>query len=223
MANFDYLLRMSIIEILDLIIKILSIIGGFTGIIAFIIILYDHYKDDRLLNKRVRYFYNTIEKLIFSYYVKAIIQKEHRNLKDLEKNTLELMNKHEIDNIGYQVIIRRLLDDNAHYIGLFYDSVLHRFHVDFYIDGIKYLLEDAGCLFKFSRNPNNTLNETFAFIKSGESKIIMTKKEVQIINRFLEKLRHYWKENYSEKRIFRRPIREKNLTDFNKLLEINNY
>ena len=52
---------------------ILSSIGSITTILVFIVLIWDHLKDDRLLAKNVQNFYDIIENLISSY-----LQKEYQ-------------------------------------------------------------------------------------------------------------------------------------------------
>jgi len=45
--------------------EIFEIIGVFIGVIAILIVVWDHFKDDRLLYRQVQEFYEDIEKLIY--------------------------------------------------------------------------------------------------------------------------------------------------------------
>jgi len=49
---------------------ILEIIGGVVGIVAIIIVIWDHFKDDRQLTRQVQGFYDDIEHLLYSFYQK---------------------------------------------------------------------------------------------------------------------------------------------------------
>ena len=75
-------------------------ISGYFGLgislIALFIVFWDHWKDDRLLTKRVQEFYENIEWLIFSNYKKIIYQilfDQSRTSKAYEKETFNYRKK----------------------------------------------------------------------------------------------------------------------------------
>ncbi|MFX0077290.1 MAG: hypothetical protein ACFE96_17755, partial [Candidatus Hermodarchaeota archaeon] len=57
--------------------EVIEIIGGFIGIIAIIIVIWDHFKDDRKLTKQVQEFYENFENLLASFIQKKSTESSH--------------------------------------------------------------------------------------------------------------------------------------------------
>ena len=49
-------------------IDIIGIVGFTIALISIIIVIWDHFKDDRLLSKQVQEFFEDIENVIFTFY-----------------------------------------------------------------------------------------------------------------------------------------------------------
>jgi hypothetical protein len=61
--------------------------GLFIALVSIGIVIWDHFKDDRLLTKQVQFFYESIENLIFSRYKMNIIRNPVSDLKTLDESS----------------------------------------------------------------------------------------------------------------------------------------
>lgn len=112
------------IEILEVFDSIFSVIASLIGIIAIIIVIWDHFKDDRILTKNVQEFYEDLENLIYLYYIIEIIDDTFRVLNEfgrdkgfsedvLEKNFFESKREY----LTFQGKIKQKFDDYGKYLG----------------------------------------------------------------------------------------------------------
>ncbi len=88
-------------------------------------------------------------------------------------------------------------------------------YVNFSIKNVKYLLGTSGNFYKFHYEKGN-LTEILAF-RDQANKYDISNEVIEIIIKFLEKLRTYWSENYCKRKIFKRKLKRK--IDFKKLIE----
>ena len=196
---------------------LIGYIGLFIALLSIGIVIWDHFKDDRLLTKRVQFFYESIENLIFSRYKMSNFRNQVKDLKILDEDSLRELKFYEIQNRVYRAKMIRNIDENANYIGLFYEGGRDKFYNDFFIEGINYTLENTGFLYEHIHSASKELREARVFYHPKEEKTIILKKEIEIINKFLANLRDYWKEYYY-KIPFRKKLKPK--LDFNELLTI---
>lgn len=198
--------------------NIFYVISGIIGIVAIGIVFWDHFIDDRLLSKRIQFFYETIENLIFTYYKSHILYEriEREPLEETKKELNHLLYTHRIDNYYFSNVFIQHFDDCAKYLGLT-RSDESRFYVNFYINGEKFFFDKDG---RFLKRPyeNNRLTgtgEVDAFWSLGF--FFFSEKEINIFNEFLANLRNYWKENYTKRKMFRGKLSGK--LDFRKLID----
>ena len=195
--------------------NIFYIISGIIGIVAIGIVFWDHFIDDRLLSKRIQFFYETIENLIFTYYKHKIWeQKTNTEFEIIERD--KKISYYRIENDVNLNIIWQNKEDCAKYIGLFLNKVESMYHTTFYIDDEKYILEINGALRKSVYEPG-IHNPILAFCETGANKYIISDIEIAIINQFLANLRNYWKGNFSKRKMFRGNLSRK--LDFRKLID----
>ena len=81
---------------------IIGIVGFTIALISIIIVIWDHFKDDRLLSKQVQEFYEDIENVIFYFYV--------------NKQTMD--NRYEMRRRYYEAKINQTFDEYSKYLGL---------------------------------------------------------------------------------------------------------
>lgn len=91
------------------------------AVIAIIIVVWDHFKDDRVLTKQVQEFYEDFENCLFSYYKMKIVDQ----MRDSGKNSMFSMEK--LDNLYYKFrkertiyegFILQKIEDFSRYIGV---------------------------------------------------------------------------------------------------------
>ncbi|MFX0037086.1 MAG: hypothetical protein ACFE9I_15755 [Candidatus Hermodarchaeota archaeon] len=173
----------------EIIVTFFNILGSIIAIVAIIIVMWDHFKDDHLLTQRVQSFYETIENLIFTFYFE-----EYQD----DSN----------ENAFHHYVLMQSLEEYGKYLGLFINSEGDLMFVNFYIKDIRYLLDTYG---KFVvgnfRKGSSTRHDPF--YRYPQNRHIIENEEVIIIKKFLENLRNYWRENYSKRKIFRRSLKPK--------------
>jgi hypothetical protein len=190
---------------------IISFIGLSIATISILIVFWDHFKDDRLLTKRVHYFYENIEGLTFSFYQ---IEKskfsfiESKGIKEYE----DVFFKFEKRNIFFRGIIEQSFEYLSKYLGLAYFS-----KPNYYIsNNHDYYIEHTGTVYNFYCELNKTrLGKRNSFKNNELNKYIIDESAIEIINNFLEKLRDHWNKYYSKK-LFRKKLKPK--LDFSELL-----
>ncbi|MFW9972016.1 MAG: hypothetical protein ACFFDF_17635 [Candidatus Odinarchaeota archaeon] len=183
-------------------------ISGYFGLgislIALFIVFWDHWKDDRLLSKRVQEFYEDIEWLIFSNYKKIIYQilfdTSTDQLKEYEKESFNFRKK----NYFYMGKIAQRFEEFSKYLGLtFYGGPRN-----YYINESDYFIDKTGEIYHFysDLNRNITINQLKSFYDQNSAKYVIDKKAINIIENFLETLRTYWKIYYKKGKLFRRNL-----------------
>ena len=172
-----------------MLIDILEATGGIIGILAIIIVIWDHFKDDRRLTKQVQEFYNDIEKLILSIYKKT--NQPNPNMVLIE--TLKFVGEPDYQKAK----VKQSFDEFSKYLGLTkIEYKDHRTHnvVDAYINREGFILVEDGWLKeKVFQAEDRFIIGSFTFQES-----VITE-----IKGYLEILRNYWGKNYSK--LFFRP------------------
>lgn len=184
------------------------------AIASILLVVWDHFKDDRLLKKRVQSFYENIEGLIFSWY-QIILNQE--KFKEDNVNTLyeEIFFKYQKKNTFYRGIVDQSFEDLSKYLGLTYFNKPHYY----YSNDNEYFIKHTGSVHKFTRQSNQFLpSPAVCFFDEGYTKIVIDDDNITIINNFLENLRNHWN-TYYYKRILRKKLKP-NL-DFSDLLNSN--
>ncbi len=174
--------------------------------------------DDRLLTKRVRNYYEIIEKLIFYEYKTIIANHKLKNesFDDSERvKIIEVLKKNRIDKYFYSDILVQNYSECGKFLGLFSNNKTH-FHVNFYINGEKYILHKRGYFEKHSFKEGEFFRPDLFGAFPGH---IIPENGVKIIDKFLENLRKYWKHNYTRRKYFRGNLNQK--LDFSDILKIN--
>ncbi|MFW9950799.1 MAG: hypothetical protein ACFFKA_11835 [Candidatus Thorarchaeota archaeon] len=168
-------------------------------------IIWDHFKDDRLLTKQVQEFYEDIEILIFTYiqimYYKNIEKKEVE-VPD-QKALIKTRNRDVIQNSYIEKKIFQNFMNFSNYLGLTYNN-----EDKSYLNNTIYILTREGLLKKrdFENNTINEIIESYVDIKSTE---------ISDILKFLNSLRFYWNRRF-KKMFFRTELIQK--VDFDSLL-----
>ena len=170
-----------------------------------IFIIWDHLKDDRLLSKQVKEFYNDLEMLIFTYiqieYYSAI---EKKDIEFSDNKTLnKTRNRDIIQNSYLKTKIKQNFDTYSNYIGLTIDN-----EENSYLNNTVYLLNFDGLLRKRNFEDNS-------IVKVINSYIDIQGEELSDLIKYLTSLRFYWNKNYYK--IFFRPKLVQQI-DFNSLL-----
>lgn len=139
------------------------------AVASILFVVWDHFKDDRLLKKRVQSFYENIECLIFSWY-QIILNQE--KFKENNVNTLyeEIFFKYQKKNIFYRGIIDQSFEDLSKYLGLTYSNKPHYY----YSNDNEYFIKHTGSVHKFTRQSNQALpSPAVCFYDEGYTKIII--------------------------------------------------
>ena len=179
-------------------------IGLFIALLSIGIVIWDHFKDDRLLTKQVQFFYESIENLIFSRYNMNNFRNQVSDLKTLDESSLKYLKFYEIQNLIYKTKVNELIDDYAKYIGLFYEGGRHKFYNSSFIKGINYTLESSGNFYEHIHSADKVLVEARVFFHPKKVSTAILEQEIDIINKFLTNLRNYWKDYY-----YKIPFRKK--------------
>lgn len=184
------------------------------AVASILFVVWDHFKDDRLLKKRVQSFYENIEGLIFSRY-QIILNQEKFN--ESNGNTLyeEEFFKYQKKNIFYRGIVDQSFEDLSKYLGLTYFNKPPYY----YSNDNDYFIKHTGAVHKFICQLNQVLpSPAVCFSDEGYKKIVIDDKNIKIITNFLENLRNHWN-TYYYKRILRKKLKSK--LDFSDLLNSN--
>ncbi len=151
-----------------------------------IFIIWDHFKDDRLLAKEVQEFYGDIENLIYtqiqSEYYKVI---EKKQIEDThEKLVNKTRNKDIIQNSYLSTKILQNFEKYSNYLGLTIDREDLA-----YLNSTIYLMTYNGLLKKrdFEKNNVNQVISSFTDINN---------EEISDISKYLNSLRFYWNKKY---------------------------
>ncbi|MCJ7651406.1 MAG: hypothetical protein MUP85_22590 [Candidatus Lokiarchaeota archaeon] len=166
--------------------NIIVYLNVFISSAVLIFIIWDHFKDDRLLAKEVQEFYGDIENLIYTqiqieYY--KIIEK-----KQIEDTHVKLVNKTRNKDIIQNSYLKTKVSQNfekySNYLGLTIDREDLA-----YLNSTIYLMTYNGLLKKrdFERNNVNQVISSFTNINN---------EEISDIDKYLTSLRFYWNKKY---------------------------
>ncbi len=182
------------------IIDVLEIIGGFVGILAIIIVIWDHFKDDRRLTKEVQEYYENIENFLALHLILIQGKGQHEE-KSINLSEFEYFNS----------IMKQRFNDFSKFLGLTVGkSRDHR-----YKDNKSYvtkkghvLVEDGNLLY---RDPE--MVGTYERHAIGNPQYLK-RSEIPNIDNFFSDLRGHWQKFY-HKTFFRPKLKKKiNFHDF---------
>lgn len=170
------------------------------AVIAIIIVVWDHFKDDRVLTKQVQEFYDDIENLIFSYYKMAIVDRMY----DSGGNSAfpigkldELHFKFRKERKIYEGFILQRIDDFSKYLGI--TDNLGKNEI---INKTEFrLLARKGEL----RKDNWSKQAKSAHLGVIDNILDIKEEEIVLINKYLKSFRDYWDEKYNIK-LFRKKL-----------------
>jgi len=166
--------------------EIFEIIGVFIGVIAILIVVWDHFKDDRLLYRQVQEFYEDIEKLIYSYCL---------TYKSGEETQIENPKQ---QNTYYDCKIKQNFEKYSNYLGL---TMLEEVDRYYYYNNSHFNLRNEGVLYYvYGVERNDVFNPHHP-----------SSEEVNVIDEYLKTLRNYWERNYS-KPLFRPKLKKKSIS-----------
>ncbi len=150
---------------------------------SILFVLWDHYKDDRLLTKRVQNFYKNIEGLIFSNYkMKLNLEKFDENKESYYETEFF---KYEKQNVYYRGIVKQVFEDMAKYLGLTYHSRPQYY----YTKDADYFIDHIGDVYNlYSQLPATHLGNKFSLYNEQLKKIVIDTNSIKIINDFLESI-----------------------------------
>ena len=171
------------------IINVLEVIGGVIGIAAIIIVIWDHFRDDRLLVKQVQAFYEDIEHFLYTFIQYCYDRSRFTRLKSY-----------------YEGKIKQNFERYSNYLGL---SMVEENGEIFYYNISDYILQKSGGLYHKVRPGEDFFNEQSIIVHEdypanfGRQNAI-----IESVNEFLKGLRDYWNKFYY-KFLFRKKIKTK--------------
>ena len=190
--------------------SILSIVGICIAIISISIVMYDHFKDDRILTRQVHEFYHYIEGLIYTHYFLEI----GKQYDSYENNPDELKEKFSSNAkkwLFYRGKIDQLFEQFSRYLGLTY----YNRPSNYILEDYEYFIEHTGYVMNLHPNsPTEIGSPANTFYNNPKRKIVIDDRALEIINEFLKRLRIHWNDNFS-KFLFRKKI--KSAIDFESL------
>jgi len=162
---------------------ILGYIGMAISLIALFIVFWDHWKDDRLLTKRVQEFYEGIEMLIFSNYKKMIYTKLFDESRGQTKVYEEEMFKYRKKNVFCRGKVKQRFRELSKYLGLTYYK-----EPNDYINESDHFIDSNGEFFHFFSNlsKNITFDRMKSFYDQRLAKYLIDKEAINIIERYLK-------------------------------------
>lgn len=168
------------------------------AVASILFVVWDHFKDDRLLTKRVKSFYQDIEELIFSFYNSYNYRElwsKNKNNKHYEAKVFESEKKH----VFYRGKVNHNFAEYSKYLGLTYYS-----GSGFYINGYNYFIESNGGVFNFYTRFTSApeLDRKRSFYDSVSGLYVFNEENLTIINNFLDTLRTHWNKYYHKKILF---------------------
>jgi hypothetical protein len=181
------------------IIEVIEIIGGFIGILAIVIVIWDHFKDDRQLTKEVQDYYEHLENFLASF-VKLAQTKEDNEAKSMALAEFNY----------YKSVVKDRFVDFSKYLGL----TLGKSHDNRYKNDDSYITKSGHVLVE---NGNLLLRDS----KMGNyerhaigNATILRKSEIPKIDMFFSDLKGHWQKFY-HKSIFRPKLKKRvNFNDF---------
>ena len=166
--------------------NIIVYLNVFISSAVLIFIIWDHFKDDRLLAKEVQEFYGDIENLIYTqiqieYY--KIIEK-----KQIEDTHVKLVNKTRNRDIIQNSYLKTKLLQNFKRYSNYLGMTINREDL-VYLNNTIYIMTYDGLLKKreFERNTVSNVISSFTDINN---------EEILDINKYLISLRFYWNKKY---------------------------
>ncbi len=185
---------MRLLGLMLTVLEIIEIIGGFVGIFAIIIVIWDHFKDDRKLTKQVQDYYESIELFLA------------RNIQvtQIGSDNKQLYIKYLSEFEYYKNIMENNFSDFSKYLGLILGKSRDSRYKDnkAYITKTGYVLVDKGQL--LFRDPE--MLGTYERHAIGNA-TYLKKSEIIVIDAFLTDLRMYWKSHY-QKTFFRPKLKK---------------
>lgn len=182
---------------------IIGIVGFTLALVSIIIVIWDHFKDDRQLTKEVQEYYEHIEKFVTSYIELGQLQGEHN---DKSKFLAEFE--------YFKSIVRQRFNDFSKYLGLTIGNSRDSRYKDkvAYITKIGHvLIEDGNLLY---RDPS--LHGTYERHAIG-NRSNLRRSEIPTIDNYFSDLRGHWQKFY-HKTIFRPNLKKRiNFSDFIKI------
>lgn len=163
-------------------------------------IIWDHFKDDRILAREVQDFYSDIEMLIFTNLQVKYYEILQKNTGEIEEQELKALIRNKNRDIIQQSYLNVKINQNiklyAQYLGLTYNKENNT-----YLNGTIYLLKTDGTLLKrnIESNREEIIITSYAEIKPQQVKDLLI---------YLNSLRFYWKKRYY-KVIFRPQLHQK--------------
>ena len=174
-------------------IDIIGIVGFTIALISIIIVIWDHFKDDRLLSKQVQEFYEDIENVIFTFYANRRVRPGWYDMR----------------RRYYEAKIDQTFNDYSKYVGLARISGTFRSRkFKGYINSSDIILISEG---RLDTKIPGVDQQMLISDKEG-----IKEEQIKNINRYLNELRDYWKEKY-HKFFFKPKLRAK--LDFHELMK----
>ena len=182
-----------------IVIAIFTVFNTITSLIIFMILIYDHLKDDKKLTINVQDFYEDVENLIYTHY-QYLYYTRYLESHDKKKDKFEiekLQKKYKRKNQYFSLSVGEKYDKYSKYLGIIV------------INGGEYM------------NKTDISFRTDGHILYPEIKETMSMEHIPVINDFLRSLREYWDKHYSKRvLIFKIRGKLKGVKNFKKL-EVN--
>lgn len=163
--------------------EILEIIGVSIGVTAILIVVWDHFKDDRLLFRQVQEFYEDIERLMYTYCFIHESEKEPSIKHPIQKNNY------------YDCKVKQNFEKYSNYLGL---TMLESDDFYYYYNPTNLYLRSDGVLYHdYGEDSDEVFNPYH-----------ISSEDVNVMEKYLKTLRNYWERNYS-KPLFRPKLKKK--------------
>ena len=197
------------------VVDFLSALSSISGIIAIIIVVWDHFKDDRRLTKRIQEFYNDIENLIYSNYKYHIIDKEEETQvidSNSKEELVKIYRRYRRENYTYRGFIKQKFDEYSRYRGITYRPQ----------SGQEYIINNTDLYLLPEGRVNREIitNKVFQLENITKDYLNIQFSEIEVITKFLDSLKEHWKNNYGKK-LFRPELKSK--IDFENLMDFHNF
>jgi len=163
-----------------MLLELFEIFSGFIGLIAILIVFWDHFKDDRLLTKQVQEFYEDIENLIYTFI-------QYKSGKGSPKDNPEQR------NLYYHFKVKQNFDAYSKYLGLTIFEQQEK-----YFNNSDCILRTTGELW------HRSIGVDEQRLLSNYKNI----KNIDPILDYLKILRDHWEKSYG-KILFRRKLKQK--------------
>ncbi len=180
------------IDMIQFILIVVTVLSGISALIAIIIVIWDHFKDDHQLRQQANDFYEAIEYLIFSYYsnLNLKVRIENTNNNEIKENLRNTRVKIRIKHAYYKRFIKYRSESLFRYLGMVYskdneDSIIN-------MNSEYVLLSDGQVRFKDPEGDPNNLKE----LNVVSNPLNIKKEEIKRIYTYLGTLRNYWEEKH---------------------------